>query len=379
MNNFDSLAHFWWVRVPAFLARGSRLFSTIAVDGAYLRGWPPVAAFGPLVCLIVGFLSGWLHFSDGLSYTHAIGLMALFVILSGFGAGLGLWLLAGYFLGDFFLFGHENPYDQTLITGLLVMRLSLMIAYVLLAKLVCLTPLVSRGLRQQLLARLKLAPAVAIIANAIVQGALQAVLVWVWVNATPTLIRPIYSWLGGTPPTAAMRPLQQNGAVLVVIAFVIGAARAVLESLPGAQRAASNTRAELDQVQERSRPVVRAPLPGWLTAVLRALFATFMMSGIIDTWFEALAFFLLITGAQLLRGFLATNAQALVEFMGRIPIILRIVIGGLASYLVASVLMPAFWGGGNTFIPVLLTSGTSLLVFSVLMPAAAQRSLEVRA
>lgn len=377
MQNLQTFEQVWWVRIPGALARVSRLFSTISMDGAYLRAWPLVATVAPVLCLVFGFLTGWLHFSDGIVYTQTIGVMALFVLASGLGAGLGLWLLVGYVLGDFLLFGHRHPYDSSIFTGVVVMRLSLVIVYVLLAKLVCLVPLVSRGLRQQLVGGLKLEAPVSTIVTAVVQGLLQAALVWVWVQATPTLIRPVFTWVEGTPPVDAMRPLQQEGLWLVALGFLLGVARAILESLPAAKRALQANRVAVARSLQAHQSPVPIRLPFWFPAIIRALFATFMMSGIIQTWFEAISFFILLLGAQLLRGVIATQAWAFVQFINRVPIILRIMAGALVSYLVASQVIPAYWGGGGTFLPVLMTAASSMIVFSLLLPGGTQPRKEV--
>ena len=109
MKLFDDLARLWWVRIPALLGRISGLLTSLASDGAYLRAWPAAAALAPIGCLLVGLLAGWTHFSNSyiaLSYTNSLLLMALLTIFSGLGGGLGLWLLVGYIVGDFLLFGH---------------------------------------------------------------------------------------------------------------------------------------------------------------------------------------------------------------------------------------------------------------------------------
>lgn len=250
MKLFDDLARLWWVRIPALLGRISGLLTSLASDGAYLRAWPAAAALAPIGCLLFGLLAGWTHFSNSyiaLSYTNSLLLMALLTIFSGLGGGLGVWLLAGYIFGDFLLFGHGEYMGAP--SAQIMARLALPIAYLLLGKLVILAPVVSRGLRLQLLARLKLTgtvgTAAGTAAHAAVQGALQAALVWVWVQAAPTLIRPIFTWRGSAPTSEAMAPLQQQGLLLVVLALLMGIGRVVLERLPAAQRAAAAARHDL--------------------------------------------------------------------------------------------------------------------------------------
>ena len=254
MKLFDDLARLWWVRVPALLGRISGLLTSLASDGAYLRAWPAAAALAPIGCLLFGLLAGWTHFSNSyiaLSYTNSLLLMALLTLISGLGGGLGLYLLIGYIFGDFLLFGHGEYMGAP--SAQIMARLALPIAYLLLGKLLILAPVVSRGLRLQLLDKLRLSGTAGTIAHAAVQAALQAALVWVWVQAAPTLIRPIYTWRGGAPTSEAMAPLQESGMLLVALALLIGAVRVVIERLPSAQRAAADARRDLCQTRTGAR------------------------------------------------------------------------------------------------------------------------------
>lgn len=375
MKLFDDLARLWWVRIPALLGRISGLLTSLASDGAYLRAWPAAAALAPIGCLLFGLLAGWTHFSNSyiaLSYTNSLLLMALLTIFSGLGGGLGVWLLAGYIFGDFLLFGHGEYMGAP--SAQIMARLALPIAYLLLGKLVILAPVVSRGLRLQLLARLKLTgtvgTAAGTAAHAAVQGALQPALVWVWVQAAPTLIRPIFTWRGSAPTSEAMAPLQQQGLLLVVLALLMGIGRVVLERLPAAQRAAADARHDL-QLSMAGRRALQSPkLPVWLAAALRSVFATYLLSGLIVTFLEGVLFFGLTLAGQLLRGLVATRLPPLPRLMARVPIVLRLVAGGLISFVLASLLVPLVWNSTQTFFPIMIPTATSMVVFALLMPAA---------
>ena len=372
MKLFDDLARLWWVRVPALLGRLSGLLTSLTADGAYLRGWPAVAALAPIGCLLLGLAGGWTHFSGGynaLSYTNSLLLMTLFTALSGLGGGLGFWLLIGYMVGDFALFKHGEYMGSP--SAQIMARLALPIAYMLLGKLLILAPVVSRGLRLQLLARLKLTGTVGTIAHAGAQGVLQSALVWVWVQAAPTLIRPIYTWRGGAPTSEAMAPLQDSGMVLVILALLMGLLRVVVERLPNAQRAATENMTALRARMQGAR-TLRAPrLPVWLAAGLRSAFATYLLSGLIVGFLEAVLFFGLTLAGQLLRGLVATRLAPLSRLMARVPIVLRLVAGGLVSFAMASLLVPLAWNGSQqTFFPIMIPTATSMVVFALLMPAA---------
>ena len=370
MNTFDSLARLWWVRAPALLGRVSSLLARLASDGAYLRAWPIAAALAPIGCLLFGVLAGATHFADrtALSFTNSLFLMALFVLFSGLSGGLGIWMVLGYILGDFVLFGQRGYYNE-FFNELFGVRLALPIAYILLGKLVSLTPVVSRGLRLQVLGRLRLPGLAGTIGHAALQGIMQAGLVWVWVQATPTLIRPLYTWRGGTPTYDAMAPLQEHGVWLVALALLMGIARVIVERRPAAQRAAAGAQIELTAAMAGARSLRSLAMPVWLGSALRSALATYMLAGLLMTPGEAILFFGLTFGGQMLRGLVATRLAPLSRTMARVPVVLRLVAGGLISFLVASALVPLVWNSNQTFFPIMIPVATSMVVFALLMPA----------
>lgn len=96
------LINFWWRDLPVAASRVSGFLSVILADGIYLTHWSKVAAYAPVVSLVLGLLIGWFHFAPGETFTFSIGVMALLMTISSFGTGLGSHLLVGYAFGDFF-------------------------------------------------------------------------------------------------------------------------------------------------------------------------------------------------------------------------------------------------------------------------------------
>ena len=205
---------------------------------------------------------------------------------------------------------------------------------------------------------------------------LQAALVWVWVQAAPTLIRPIYTWRGSSPTSEAMAPLQQDGLLLVALALLMGIARVVIERLPAAQRAAAEARRDVQQRMAGKRALQPLRLPVWLAAALRSAFATYLLSGLIVTFLEGALFFGLTLAGQLLRGLVATRLPPLSRTMARVPIVLRLVAGGLVSFALASLLVPLVWNSTQTFFPIMIPTATSMVVFALLMPATPAATLQ---
>lgn len=370
MKLFDDLARLWWVTLPAGAGRVYALLARLMTDGAYLNAWKPAAALAPPGALFVGLIAGWTHFSSShyaLAYTDSLVLMGLMVVASGLGGGLGFWLAVGYAAGDLLLFPNHgvtyNAFDS------LMGYLALPIAWLLLGKLVCLAPAIARGLRLQLVGRLRLGGAPGAVVHAGLQGAIQAALVWVWVLAAPTLIRPVFTWRGNDPTREAMAPLQGSGGALIALGLGMGIARAILARRLDAQRAEGEAGAALAAAERGRKALTWPALPVWLMAVGRSLFATYLLSGLIANVIEAALFFGLTVAGQLLRGFVATRLAPLARFMGRVPMILRLAAGGLLSFALASLLVPLAWNRTETFFPIMIPTATSMVVFALLMPA----------
>ena len=77
----------------------------------------------------------------------------------------------------------------------------------------------------------------------------------------------------------------------------------------------------------------------------------------------------LTLAGQLLRGLVATRLPPLSRLMARVPIVLRLVAGGLISFVLASLLVPLVWNSTQTFFPIMIPTATSMVVFALLMPA----------
>jgi hypothetical protein len=125
------LINFWWRDLPVAASRVSGFLSVILADGIYLTHWSKVAAYAPVVSLVLGLLIGWFHFAPGQTFTFSIGVMALLMTISSFGTGLGSYLLVGYAFGDFFLFQH--PKIGNIFQTFFVVQIPLLLSYALLS------------------------------------------------------------------------------------------------------------------------------------------------------------------------------------------------------------------------------------------------------
>jgi hypothetical protein len=356
-----------WVRLPALApARLPVVRATIA-DGSYLRAWPPAALAVPVVALLLGAVCGWRPWdSDGffmvpVTYTSSITVMALFTVVGFTGAANGLWCVLGYGLADLLLHEHLAPYYLgTYLRNVLEVYPPLFLSYLLLAALVVLIPLLSTRMGRQLVARIRFERATRppTILAAAASALIAALLVWSWTHTVPTLIRPIYTWTGGSPPTTAISPMQDYGFILILAAAVVTVARIALEDLALDHGTAP---------PPATRSVARRPWPVAVTVGLRTAVTTFVLSGLFTEYWHAAVFAAVFAASLILRATLARQS-AWPRLVNRVPVVIRLAVAVGASYLVGSIVVDGMWRSTETFLPILMSVAVSLLLVSVLVP-----------
>src|SRR3569833_2900786 len=323
-SSLERVARLWWVSLPAWAGKLSQSAGTILLDGAYLRAWPIAAAVAPQLAFLVGLLIGWFHFTPGATFTFSIVLMSIMLAIASLGAGLGAWLWLGYVVGDFVLYSalDRPPLIGESLEQLVRVRLALVLSYLLLGALLTFVPLACRSLARQTLGLIRRFRVAYSAAEAIVLAVLRAALVLVWVESVPSLIRPVYTWSGDFPPKEAMQPLQETGLVFVVFGALGGIVRVVAEFL-----ATRDPELRRQIAQPLARPAVRLSLPPIVTAVLRAIATTFMLSGLLAGWFDAVALGVALAVLLSLRSIFLPRLRPWVAIVTRIPLVLRLVAG----------------------------------------------------
>jgi hypothetical protein len=120
--------NFWWVQLPNKLRPYSPMLWAASSDGIYLTAWPRIAAILVLITLVFGFTEGGTHWTliglngyafvspfHAVSFAEMFPLLLLAVFLGSLSANLGLMLVIGFALGDFFWFGVPYwPWSQHL-------------------------------------------------------------------------------------------------------------------------------------------------------------------------------------------------------------------------------------------------------------------------
>ncbi len=354
-NIVDKLVQIWWVRLPLAARKLSANLMVSLVDGFYLVAWPKVAAFAPPVVLLAGVLIGWQHWGFEAVYpdlylkaevfTQSITVMAIAAVIGISSGQLGVLFLIGFIFGDFFLVSRDWSYPYETWQHMLRLRMPMLIEYGLLGLLTVNLPIWTKALMAQLslspsLSR-KLRFVVALFGHAI----LTFVLVYLWVQMAPIVIRPIFTWLesGGQsiklPPIEAVEPLQKRGMIVVYFAVLASLIRMVLQGLTAFRPESGKRLDKLQQQLTTAPPVLPLfdRLYPWVRVTMRALWATLMLAGLITIWQEGVALCALILALQAARSNLIYIPidwwRVRIE---RLPLIFRLASGMIIVYFLST-------------------------------------------
>jgi len=393
---FERINDFWWVRLPTLVGRMSRIQSAVLADGMYSSAWPIGAFILPIVFML-GFLLGWVQIFSGEVYTFSILLMTALLMVSHLGAALGAFLWLGYVLGDFLLFiliplvTSQQSYPPKSIFLIVVARF---LADSLLGVLLVVMPLAIRGLTRLTMWRLRFfatailnklrsstaavrprpSPALqarrgfVILLDIPVQAFLGILLVYLWTQAVATLIRPVYTWHGNSPPIAAIQPLQNLGWLLAILAGVVGMARVVLEFIAENKPEVLARRIKLRQAWGRSESHHRL-ITALAMAPFKALLLTFLLGGILDSWLQMIVLIVVLLLVFLIRGIAAEYLGFWSRAASYVPILIRLLLALAISYMLSAPIIQILWSQTSSFLPILIGTVISLVVFSILLPA----------
>jgi hypothetical protein len=359
------LADLAWVGVPRRVLKVSTLAGAALADGAYLRAWPAFAAAAPPGALLLGFALGAGHTEE--LYTYSLLVMGLLGILSGLGGALGTWALAGFVVGDLLLArrGEWSRLTPGLGADGLRATAALVLTYVLLAGLLMLVPVVANAVRLATRTALTRSARPSLLWQGRLAGAslvlTQTLLAFCWTQSTPFLVRPVWSFFGTSPDVPAINPLQQQG---WVVALAIGAAavgRLVLE----ARAAEVLDPLEMPGLAGGLRPA----LPWQVVVAGRTAFTTFLLSGLVGTWWGALLTAAALAGVFTLHVRVLPGLGGYVRAVTRVPLPVRVAVAVVAAWVAGStIVQSAVDRGGSSFVSLVVATLVSLLVVAVLLP-----------
>lgn len=365
-----SFAELLWARIPAALRRFSLTLSMAFTDGGYLRAWAPVAVLMPIAGAALGLFLGAVYnaITDGALYSFSLLVIVLMAVLAALGAGIGFATWTGFVVADLVftdrsgLPGFHPSVSETFWSRVTHGYIPLGLAYALLFGLLVLAPLIARSFAAQAESyvggsRRDLAAA----AGGAVYVIVLAGLAYGWAQAVPVMIRPLWTFSGGTPEPEALQPLQDNTVLLAILVGVAALARIVVAAIaagnPNGRMATPSPPRELTT----ARRIAAVPL--------QALLITVLLSGLIANALLGAVFFLMILGILAIRTVVMPMVPGYARLLRRIPLLLRIVVCAVASWGLSAVIAePAVRRGGQSFTPLVVVLVLSLVVAVLLLP-----------
>lgn len=388
------LAMLWWLRLPRAAASLDPSLGAAAADGHWLAAVPVVGDLAPPAALLVGMALGAWHVGFDVAATESLLLLAGMAAVGFVSAQLGAWLLAGFAVGDLFVFhGSWRMADvpaaavaehgwlaDPVVAHLLFERAPLVVHWLLLALLVVGVPSLARRLAGSLGRYLRGSPTV----DLVVAGLLAAVACYVvarlWAAAAPLVIRPLFATAAPWQPDpivpeAAISPLQQRGQVLSRLAVALMAVRFALVwavSQRPAWQARLNTLEGMLLAPLDSRPPGRVRLAAGCAAA--GGLALLLLAGVIEAAWAAVVVF---TAAAVIRaassGLLPVPTAGWRQAMERMPVALRFAVGLLIVNGLAGAVIGSAHVAGESFQFLVWPILAGAAVLAVLLPAPARQ------
>lgn len=372
-----------WVGVPLVVRRFSAGLAVAAVDGLHLAVRPLIGLISVPTALAFGVIVGVFHPGFEQVFTEALWLLVLVALVGAISGTLGLYFTVGFAIGDLILGEHPlwGSTYQTTALDIVAMHGSWLLSYMVLALLAVGVPIAAKSLASEFsLPQSVVRPVRGLVAVSAVVG-VTALLVFVWVQSAPLLVRPIFVWSGQAPTVSAISPLQVHGG-LIVAAAAGGAFVRVLVLLILANQAHTAMQgghapagARLIALEQRFRTTVEvrpllSRLPLAVRLIGRAFLLTVLLSGLLSAYWQALLTFLVLLVAQVVVSpLMPIGLGVLSRVLARVPRLVRLVVALVPVYLLGTFIFDYFLERGTTsFIPFLVVTMISAVLMTLLSP-----------
>jgi hypothetical protein len=360
-----------WVGVPLALRRVSTGLAVSSVDGLYLAVRPIVGLAGPPLAFLFGLMVGANHPDFQRVFTEALWLLVVVAVIGSLSGALGLYLTLGFALGDLVM-GDHPQWDRLRDPDPLAQYGSMLLLYVLLAMLAVGVPIAAKTFA----AELRLPDGVPRPARALVGfGSLviiSVVLVWVWTQSVPLMVRPAFVWANARPTVAAVTTTQARGSVIVIAAVLATMARAAIQlalaSPIGRDVARPDRLTTLENRFRTETPVVPllARLPLLVRLALRAAAITALLAGLYADDQQAGVTFAVLLVAQVVASRLH-RLGSYARVTNRVPRVVKLILVIIAVYLVGSTAIPSFVDRPS-FMPLLVLAVGAAVLMTLLSP-----------
>jgi hypothetical protein len=370
----DPLTYFWSVTLPHWLDPWAPRFADAFADGAWTVSWRGVSAIAPLLAFAIGFLVPQVWPGMRTVYTESPLFMVLIIAGAILTGPVGVMMLLGHVIA-MLVWGSTGLPLRTRHQGLLdyfVRREgSLLISYFLLAIPAIIVPQQARWMAEEMPLPLKTSDTARVGVQAILYAVGCGVLIYLWCQAMPVLIRPVFIWLKMAPRVEAIVPVQQGWHWLVGVAGLMAIVRIVAErmAIRGSSRGSVITGL---QEQRWSNPERRDEfwrnIPSLTRLILTSAVVTLVLSGLYQGWIDALLVAVVTILFEIWRaGLIGRFPQPWERAVLKAPALLRFATALFFGYLLSQWIITRQWRG-DTFRPVLWATVSTLLIFYFLFP-----------
>lgn len=361
----------WSVMLPKTLDPWFPQLADALADGAWLAGWKKASTI-PYIALAVGFLAPWVWPGIQNIYSESLLFLMLVTAASILSGTWGATILAGYIVGDSL---------RVMLSLHLVTLLGHVVAYLLLAILVLRIPLLARRL-SDLGRRLPSDATLRVAAQAGLRGAICGGLVFLWCQGTIVLIRPVFTWAGGSPTDAAVMQVQVQWPWLVAVAAVAAVVRVVLEDFSASRSTGASLVAGL-RASRRASAMAHGAAWQRVSAKARiafgAAFLTVILAGTYAGWIDPIIVLVVASAVGAWRaGLVGKIPRSWVSLTEKIPAVVRMIIVPLVGFLISNQIVSLFWASGSLR-PVMVGALTTVVLFYAMFPNAAARRRTVSA
>lgn len=364
-----------WVGIPLALRRFSAGLAVSAVDGLYLAIRPLVGLLAPIFVFVLGLIIGVFHPGFDYVFTEALWVLLLIALVGALSGALGLYLTLGFVLGDLLLgehpqwgrFGNSDLLDIPAQYG------SMFLTYALFAMLAVGVPIAAKSFAAEFRLPASVPRAVRALVGLGALVLISGLLVWVWTQSAPLLVRPVFVWADVRPTVIAMSTTQENGVWIVILAVLATIARAFVQlslANPIGPDSKPDRMSQLEdrfQTDEPVRPLT-SRMPLLVRLFLRAAILTALLSGLYAAFWQAWLTFGVLLFAQVLTSpLLPLNLGAYARFMAKIPRIVRLIVVMVPVYIVGAIIVPLF-RDQPSFFPFLLLAVVAAVLMTLLSP-----------
>ena len=344
----DAFVLGWWSRTSAQLRKVSTLVSEAWIDGIYLTAWPRAAVILPIGIFLLGVLEGATHWTflwslNGVATTSAhvfdfvqmFPLLYLAVICGALSSQLGLLLVAGFALGDFFIRGSPLRHAPAASWNFAHLHVPQLISYLAFFLLAVAPTLTSKAMVASLPRWLRRSGTPYLAFAALLACAIQGLSVHAWTLAVTMIVRVHWLWGRVTPPFAVFDFSPLVNPSLPVAAMIGMAGRFCLSFLARRKLNPSAITAARQQTRMIDRHRASSVVSALLSALGTALVTTALISGLFDSITRGLAVFAIVAALFLVRDLVLLNAlpwKAWSRLANHVPLLLRWAGAILAAY-----------------------------------------------